>query len=121
MEARVREGNRHTLERGLTVRDDEQGTGTLIGKSRAGDMAVNAVLTFFHALSILKDDDQLYSLCLKLYSNYPRLQHNEVTKEMAQHLFPREGFEEITSARRQQGLIHLHRLLAGEYHETQVP
>ena len=120
LEAQVIESNRHTLERGLTVRDDKRGIGTLIGKSRAGDMAVNAVLTFFYALSILKDDAQISSLCLKLYRNYPRLQHNEVTKEMAQQLFPREDFEEITSARRQQGLIHLHRLLAGEYQETQV-
>ncbi len=116
LEILVREDSWHPLERGLTVKGEGSGPWALIGKARAGDTAVNGLLPFFHSLGTLRGDGELRRRCLELYQSYPRLQHNEITKEMAQRLLTHEAFREVNSARRQQGLIHMHRLIAGEHH-----
>ena len=56
---------------------------TLIGKSRALDMAVNHVLPFFHAWGVLVGDGGLAEAALRLYRRAPRLAENEMTREMA--------------------------------------
>ena len=114
LERLVREGTWRELERGLTMKDKGKGSRALIGKARAGDTAVNGVLPFFHALGTLRGDDELRFCCVNLFHSYPRLQSNEVTKEMAQRLLKPETSGEINSAQRQQGLIHLHRVIVGE-------
>ena len=58
-----------------------------IGKGRAGDMAVNCVLPFLHAMARLEGDAQLEQLASEVYWKIPRLQENELTQEMAQQLF----------------------------------
>lgn len=93
----------------LTVKA-EAGTGpALVGADRARDLAVNVVLPFCHAQSggSAADTD-----ALALYRKFPRLQANEITREMAEQLLPTEWSGVVTTARRQQGLIHLHRQLS---------
>ncbi len=77
-----------------------------IGRARARDLAVNVALPFLFALS--DSGDQAYlDLC------YGKLQENELTREMARLLLDPSWGALVTSARRQQGLIHLQRALAG--------
>lgn len=100
--------------------------GNLIGSARARDMAVNCVLPFLHALGRMSDDYPLAEAALELYRRFPKLQGNEITKEMWHRLFAplrnahstnppyseAKGWEPLVcNARRQQGLLHLHHLL----------
>ena len=96
-----------------------------IGRGRAGDMAVNCVLPFFHSLSRKRGESEVAQRALELYRGFPRLQENELTREMWEQLFrpmpeafggEGEGGDQgrcrrvVSGARRQQGLLHLHRL-----------
>ena len=86
-----------------------------VGAARARDLAVNVVLPFFHALAEAENTGS--SPALKLYHGFGKLQDNELTREMATLLLEPDaetgGAKVVTTARRQQGLIHLHRQLAG--------
>ena len=85
---------------------------TLIGKSRAQDMAVNHVLPFFHAWSVLVEDGSLAENVLRLYWRAPRLADNEMTREMASLLEVERRL--LKGALAQQGLIQMYReMLAG--------
>ena len=109
--------------------------GTLIGEARARDMAVNCVLPFVHALAQQRWDERLALLSMELYHRMPRLQENEITREMELVLFPQPpgagameipareipecrdvprepSLKVVRNARRQQGLLHLHHLMA---------
>ena len=104
--------------------------GTLIGEARARDMAVNCVLPFVHALAQQRWDERLALLSMELYHRMPRLQENEITREMELVLFPQPpgagameipecrdvprepSLQVVRNARRQQGLLHLHHLMA---------
>ena len=89
-----------------------EGGRTLIGKGRALDMAVNHVLPFFHAWSVLVEDGSLAEDALRLYWRAPRLADNEMTREMAS-LLEVEG-RLLKGAVTQQGLIQMYReMLAG--------
>ena len=101
------------MEEGLMVGAEEDGGVALIGRTRARDLAVNVVLPFAHALACSRDDSTLAQAALSLYHKYPKLQENEVTREMAEQLLPKEWRRLVVGACRQQGLIHLQRLLAG--------
>ena len=80
-----------------------------IGSSRARDLAVNAALPLLHAL-----DGQQNSPYSELYRRFPKLQGNEVDREMAEQLLPDNKLRnEVNSACRQQGLLHLAALLRG--------
>ena len=79
-----------------------------VGQGRARDLAINVALPFLFALS--DGGDEAY---LDLYRSYGRLQENELTREMARLLLDSSWGPLVTSARRQQGLIHLHRVLIG--------
>ena len=111
---------------GRTTLEENRG---LIGKARARDMAVNCVLPFLHAIGRVRGDSRLAQIAFRLYQDSPRLQDNELTREMRQQLFSHiftkaavgsgvSGYgnervleEVIHNARRQQGLLHLHRLI----------
>ena len=101
-----------SLEKGLTVSSPDRGP-ALIGKGRAGDMAVNVALPFFHAWACRGWKRRLPTLALAVYKSYPRLQANRLTQEMERCLFPAQWMPLSTTAQRQQGLLHLHHLLAG--------
>ena len=91
----------------LTV--DGRGGGTApIGAGRARDLAVNAVLPLLHSL-----DGGAESPHLALYRRFPKLQGNEMVREMAEQLLPGAWRAEANNARRQQGLLYLAALLRG--------
>ena len=79
-----------------------------IGPARARDLAVNVVLPFCHALTAAETEN---TPALALYHAFGKLQDNEITRETAARLsIPANT---AATARRQQGLLHLHRLLSG--------
>ena len=73
---------------GPTVAAGGEETGSPIGRGRARDMVVNCVLPYLHAMAGLQGDVRLACLSTKLYHEFPRLQENELTREMRRQLFP---------------------------------
>jgi hypothetical protein len=116
------------------IKPAEAGSGgAVIGQGRARDLAVNVVLPFLQAADLqtagLKTPqpdavdraagavapEAFYEgRYWELYRAFGKLQDNDVTKEMARLLLPPDWRPVANSARRQQGLIRLHRLLAGQ-------
>ena len=92
-----------------------EGGRTYIGRGRAGEAAVNAVLPFLVAWSGLQGNRELGRACRALYRAWPPLPGNEVAAEAADPLtsaalqLPLIGAEDLRGARRQQGLHHLYR------------
>ena len=113
---RLSTGKPGPLEKGLTIVGDDGRGRALIGHHRARDLAVNVVLPFVHALACRRGEVAVAEACLSLYHEYPKLQENEVTREMRSQLMPPDMAWVVNGARRQQGLIHLQRLLAGATH-----
>jgi hypothetical protein len=111
-EADVERGHRR-LEGGLMIKRD--GYGTLIGRGRAREMVVNVLLPFSFAWA----DGQLREHALELYRNYPRLEENQITREMSRQLLVGSGV--VNSARRQQGLLHLYKSFCLERKCSQCP
>ena len=97
------------LERSMTIRRDGR---ALIGPGRARELAVNAVLPFAVAWAGAQGDSSLAEASTALYHRYPKAAGNEVQREMAELLIPSQWRSTINGARRQQGLLHLQRLLA---------
>jgi hypothetical protein len=104
-----------------------------VGRARARDMIVNCVMPFLHAWAKEGGDRELEDLSLEGYRRFPRLQENEITREMARLAseglaseglasegLASEGLpgggdlrQVVDGARRQQGLVHLHRVMSG--------
>ena len=91
----------------LTV-DGRSGGTAPVGAGRARDLAVNAALPLLHSL-----DGGEESPYLALYRRFPKLQGNEVMREMVEQLLPEEWHTDVSNTRRQQGLLHLAALLRG--------
>ena len=79
-----------------------------IGTGRARDLAVNVALPLLHSLAGGEESPHLDT-----YRRFPRLQGNEVVREMADQLLTEEWRPIVNSARRQQGLLRLAALLRG--------
>ncbi len=97
---------------------DVPGQPALIGKDRAGDLAVNVVLPFFHALERVHPGGVPSGDPLAFYRRFAKLQDNELIREMKEQLFDPswgESFSSqiVSSARRQQGLLRLQAVLTG--------
>ena len=93
-----------------------------VGGSRARDMAVNVLLPFFHARAHLLGSGVLRRRTLDLYRGFPPGQDNEITREMRALLTASTGgCPVINSARRQQGLIHMYRILQGRVGRPRRP
>ena len=96
--------------RGLVAR---MATRPYVGVARARDMLVNVALPFLHAYGVAGDTGQgssggaLARAALDAYAAAPKLQENEITREM-RRLCGIDGKARLT-ARRQQGLIQLYR------------
>ena len=91
-----------------------KGRPALIGKARASDIVVNAVLPLVHAWSLQNGDNSLAAVTLDVYKGAPRLQSNRLIREMEEVLFP-DGWRPMADTLpRQQGLIHFHHLAQGE-------
>jgi len=86
-----------------------------VGRARAIDLAVNAVLPFMHAWEQAEPCDDAPGVPESLYARYPLLSDNEITREMAAQLLPAGWRGAASNARRQQGLLHLSDLLKGAF------
>ena len=86
-----------------------------VGPGRAKDLAVNAVLPFMCAWADVDGDGPGTDAALALYGRFPRLPDNELYREMAEQLLPQGWRRVVSTARRQQGLLHLHALLIGSH------
>ncbi len=98
----------------LTVEADPGHKGSFIGQDRARDLAVNVALPFMHGLAAVRRDPGAGEATLGLYARFPKLQENELTREMAAQLIDPAWAGAASTARRQQGLLHLAALLRGE-------
>ena len=106
--ALVAAGRPAALTAALTVAAEPGEKTAYIGPARARDLAVNVVLPVSHALTAAGTET---SPVLSLYHSFGKLQDNELTRETAARLaVPSPA---AATARRQQGLLHLHRLLSG--------
>lgn len=106
-------GRPAALTRALSVAHAPDGKTALIGTGRAQDIAVNAALPYLHAWRLYAGDAGGAQEMLRLYREYGRLPDNEITRQTARALCPPEWGRVANNARRQQGLLHLQRLLAG--------
>ena len=110
-------GKAAALTAALAVTDTPDGKTALIGAGRARDIAVNAALPYLHAWRLSAGDAAGAQAMLRLYRDYGPLPDNEIIRQTARALCPPEWGQVkgkvANSARRQQGLLHLQRLLAG--------
>ena len=90
----------------------EEGRRSLIGRGRAAEIVVNAVLPGLSAAARLTGDKTLESAALDLYRRFPALPENSITRE-AKLMFAPESTNKTVAygAREQQGLIYLYRSL----------
>lgn len=84
--------------------------GGLVGKGRAGEIVVNAVLPTMGAWAEAGQDRGLYSEVLRLYASHPALPSNSVFEE-AKRSMERRGVAlvKVRGARRQQGVMHIYK------------
>jgi len=94
-----------TMEKGLAMKKGKSPT-ALLGRGRAGEIAVNVVLPFFTAYARQNKNIGLENRVLDTYLRYPALPANELTRYMSGILWG--GGEGKLSACLQQGLIHLY-------------
>ena len=106
-------GSAKKLVSALTVLGSRSDRAASVGQGRARDLAVNVVLPLLHALAAIPDQPEAGGCYLELYRRFPKLQENELTREMARQLLAPAWRPEVKGARRQQGLLHLHQLLCG--------
>jgi len=85
-----------------------------VGRSRALDIVVNVSLPLLHAYAGHIDDQALADTALDAYAGVPKMQDNEITREM-RRLCNIDSDVKLT-ARRQQGLIHLYKTAVGKSH-----
>ena len=90
----------------------EDGKRSLIGRGRAAEIAINAVLPGLCAAARLHDDSKLESVVFDLYRRFPALPENSITRE-AKLMFALgpDKRKSTYGAREQQGLIYLYRSL----------
>ena len=99
---------------GVSVGSAGGGKGpALIGAGRARELAVNAALPFLHAGRSLAGDGAGALALLDLYRRYGSAGDNEITRALAASLQAPDWGRVADNARRQQGLLHLQRRLAG--------
>jgi hypothetical protein len=106
-------GRLQDLTSALAVASESDSEIAYIGAARARDLAVNVVLPFLHGRAVREEKPDKGQAYLELYRRHGKLQDNELTREMADQLVGPGWRPVLTTARRQQGLIHLHRILAG--------
>ena len=78
----------------------------LIGRGRAGEIAINVILPFFTALARHNKDTRLENTVQNTYLHYPPLPSNELTRYMSVVLLGRRDGK--SSGCLQQGLIRLY-------------
>jgi hypothetical protein len=81
----------------------------LIGKNRADDIIINVILPVVLAYSQKLRDQKLQDIIMKLYTGYPTLQDNKITRYFSDRVLGEKYHSIINSALRQQGLIRIHK------------
>jgi hypothetical protein len=81
----------------------------LIGRGRAREIVINIILPFAFAWAKANLQGNLAERVWALYGSYPKAGENGITRELAELLLGTGASELADSARRQQGLIHLHK------------
>jgi hypothetical protein len=99
--ARSPQATKQSIRRGQTAAPT-----VLLGRGRAGEIAVNVVLPFFTAYARQNNDTGLENRVLDTYLHYPALPSNELTRYMSGILLGRG--EGKLGACQQQGLIRLY-------------
>jgi hypothetical protein len=82
---------------------------TVLGEGRASDIMVNVLLPFTYARGQSAGRPELATAALAAYRDSPRLGDNALLRHMRSQL--RIGHRMVSSARRQQGLLHVYRTL----------
>ena len=78
-------------------------------------MIINVLLPFFYARAHLLGDGDLKRRAIDLYCSLPPGQDNEITREVKALLMSSKASHPVVnSARRQQGLIQIYRVLQGQ-------
>jgi hypothetical protein len=106
----VRTAQRHDDLHRLFIVRNASGKPALLGGARAADIVVNHLLPIIFALATSSGDSCLRSSAKHLCDTHPKLQSNNITREAATLLASRGQNARPTSAREQQGLIHIYRL-----------
>ncbi|MDY6911413.1 MAG: DUF2851 family protein [Chloroflexota bacterium] len=97
-----------TIESGFMISD-------LLGQGRAREIVVNVVFPFCLAQAETNSDYKFREHILQLYSAYPRLSENQITRYL-NDLFEGKRKSKIAgSAQRQQGLVHLYKTFCQEH------
>jgi hypothetical protein len=81
----------------------------LLGRERAGEIVINAVLPLLHALGRFWDNRELEHASLETYRTFPRTAHNRLVRGMAEQIAGAEGLSVASTACHQQGLLHIFR------------
>ncbi len=89
----------------------------LIGRGRALDIVVNAVLPVVHSWAAAQRDGALGERCIQLATELRPPSENAVTREMRSILGVPKGRSLVSNALRHQGLIHLYRKHIGRISE----
>jgi len=123
-EAPINKGNRE-LEKALLITTNgywashwalgcncRMGIPTLLGSRRAADIVVNVLLPFTFAWSRFTSQPELARKAFELYCHYPRLEVNTVERHMSHQLGLNSDL--VSSAQRQQGLIHIYNTLCSQ-------
>ncbi|MBI2954087.1 MAG: DUF2851 family protein [Chloroflexi bacterium] len=81
----------------------------LIGKARAAEIIVNAILPFAIAYGQATSDDRLLHAAIATYRGYPFSAGNEITRYMTALLLGAQRASDLRTAQRQQGLLHIYK------------
>lgn len=98
------------LEKSFTVRATEGLSvhkRTLIGQGRAREIVVNVVLPFAFAWAKAEGQSGLMERVQAIHRSYPSAGENGITRELTDLMLEPDARRFISTARRQQGLIHL--------------
>ena len=83
----------------------------LIGTNRAGEIAVNVLFPILLLYAEKTGDETLKAWVLEVYRHFPRLQENQIIREMRTQILSPDSEKQrlVSSAARQQGLIHIYK------------
>jgi len=78
---------------------------SLLGATRVTDLAINAILPWFHARALAGENQKMLARIERRYRDWPPAQDNRVLKLARQRLFG--GVRKLTGAAQQQGLLQI--------------
>lgn len=94
---------------------------TLLGEERAGQIVINVLLPFFFAWSGASSSPTLQSHTLTLYRQYRRLGENWITRHLLGQIVGGPSPKLVSSAQRQQGLLHLYKTFCSGWKCARCP